>query len=157
MTTIQLKDVTLLNKEAVDLEKGQTGSVLKLENFECSICYGEYTFEETQVKMLSECGHTFCGECFEEYFRSLIEDQNKDHKLRCPQAGCETKPTPEEVEQIISEDCFKKFSKFQLNRKVAIDKNLIFCSKVECENVLSVKEAVKNMATCSRCQQKTCV
>lgn len=106
--------------------------------------------------MLGACGHTFCGECFHDYFKSLIEEQNKDHKLKCPQFGCETKPTQDEVKNIISEDCFKKFQKFQLNRKVATDKNLLFCSKIGCENVLNVMNAQKNMLLCSECKQKTC-
>lgn len=106
--------------------------------------------------MLSECQHTFCAECFEEYFRSLIEDQLKDHKLQCPEYGCSTKPSQEEVESIISSDCHKKYTKFQTNRKVAMDKNLLFCSKMGCETVLDMREAEKKGIKCITCKQKTC-
>ena len=38
--------------------------------FSCGICYVEYDLSETQVKMLDECKHAFCAECFQETFRS---------------------------------------------------------------------------------------
>ena len=73
--------------------------------FECGICYMSYSNTDPEfndVKYLDKCGHTFCKECFTETFRSLIEDQNKVHMLKCPQYGCEIKPTQEEVKQIIN-------------------------------------------------------
>ena len=74
------------NKE--DLEKGKIDE----DTFTCSICYCDYDTKETPIKMLKGCGHTFCKECFSEFYRSLIEDQNKDHKLSCPEYDCEVKP-----------------------------------------------------------------
>lgn len=58
--------------------------------FTCGMCYEEFdlTTEEGQkqanVKFLSECGHAFCGECFGEYYRTMIELQYMHDKLKCP-------------------------------------------------------------------------
>ena len=57
-----------------DLEAGYTDINPNL--FSCGICYCDYdlTTDQVQVKMLDECKHTFCSECFTETFRSMIED-----------------------------------------------------------------------------------
>ena len=72
-----------------DLENQQRQSLIEPEKkniFECGICYCEYNLSDNEVelKFLDKCGHTFCSLCFEEYYRSMIEDQNKHHGLRCP-------------------------------------------------------------------------
>ena len=63
-----------------DLEGGEG---VNLENiqidenvFTCGICYEDYDMENNsvEIKMLEQCNHTFCGNCFEEFFRALIED-----------------------------------------------------------------------------------
>ena len=58
-----------------DIENDPQSQPENFNLFTCNICYEEYdsTSPEFQVKMLS-CGHTFCSECFTEYFRSLVED-----------------------------------------------------------------------------------
>mgnify|MGYP002632019397 CR=1 FL=1 len=106
--------------------------------------------------MLSECQHSFCKECFEEYFRSLIEEQNKHHLLACPQFGCKTKPEHEEVKAIINTRTFCKYEKFQTNHKVAIDKDLLFCSTPDCGTILNVKDSKKKKLYCSGCKKSTC-
>ena len=107
--------------------------------------------------MLQECKHTFCKACFKEYYRSLIEDQNKHHDLRCPENKCATKPTEEEVRAIINDDSFRKFKKFQTNTKVAQDKHLLFCSTPDCGQVLNDENAVKKLVWCNKCHQNTCI
>ena len=105
--------------------------------------------------MLS-CGHTFCNECFTDYFTSMINDQNKHDQLKCPEYECQTKPTEEEVKSIINDNCFLKYKKFQLNQKVMMDKNLMFCTTADCEEVLAVQNAVKSKLTCAKCKKETC-
>ena len=107
--------------------------------------------------MLEECKHMFCADCFKEYYRSLIEDQNRHQALKCPQWGCDTKPTEEEIQQIINENCYRKFKRFQLNTMVAQDKDLMFCTSPNCENVLDKRKAVKSIVTCSECGGRSCV
>ena len=58
----------------------------------CGVCYCDY--EMGDIKKLS-CGHSFCKECFTDYFTSLISDQNKHSDLKCPEQECGTKPTEE--------------------------------------------------------------
>ena len=67
-----------------DLEKGQPQDekpegVEIQSTFTCGICYIDYDaanpeHKDFEVKMLEGCEHMFCGECFTEYYRSLIEE-----------------------------------------------------------------------------------
>ena len=75
--------------------------------FSCGICY-EDCDDDTIVRQLS-CGHAFCGDCFGDYYESLIAEQNKASKLCCPEQGCEVVPTDEEVASIVTPELFKKF------------------------------------------------
>ena len=57
--------------------------------FTCAICTCDYDEnnaenEDSELTMLGKCGHTFCRECFAEFYRSLIEDQNRHFDLKCP-------------------------------------------------------------------------
>lgn len=69
--------------------------------------------------MLDKCKHIFCGECFKEFYRTQIEEEYKHHDLKCPEYGCDTKPTEQEVRNIIDSNCFDKFIKFQKNTQVS--------------------------------------
>jgi len=71
----------------------------------------------------------------------MIEDQNKSTKLKCPQFGCGTTPSEEEVKAIISSDSFSKYQKFINNQRVARSKNLFFCPSPDCESVIDTKSA----------------
>ena len=74
------------------------------------MCYEEYKpGEEGFCKKELSCGHVFCAECFKEYYKSLITEQNKSHKLGCPEHGCPCEPTVEEVQRIIEEDVYQKY------------------------------------------------
>ena len=43
----------------------------------CEICYSsQLEFPELRFICLEQCSHSFCSECLEETYRSLIEDQN---------------------------------------------------------------------------------
>ena len=113
--------------------------------------------KDITIKMLS-CNHTFCSECFSEFYRTQIEDENKSHNLVCPQYGCTVKPTIEEIKNIISDDCFAKYKKFQQNKMVLRDKNLFFCPTRDCESVLNRKEMDKKTrgVKCSKCKISYC-
>ena len=81
----------------------------------------------------------------------------KHYLLKCPEYGCEVKPTVEEIRGIINKSCFDKYEKFTLNTKVAQDKDLLFCTTPDCEHILNVNNAMKNKITCTKCCKSTCV
>lgn len=126
-------------------------------DLDCQICYSS-SCDQQGLKFicLTDCQHSFCSECFEETYRSLIEDENALHKIKCPQFGCQNIPSEQELQNIIPLDVFQKYTRFKLKKQVITDPNLIYCSKNSCENILFVSKAVKNKIECEVCQQKTC-
>ncbi len=73
--------------EAPKIEQAPNPSAEQPEEVECQICFGSSADnEQGELKFitLGGCSHSFCSECFEETFRSLIEDQNQHSKLKCP-------------------------------------------------------------------------
>lgn len=81
-------------------------------------------------------------------------------KLKCPQFDCDVLPSMDDVKKIVDGDCMEKFKRFKRNTLVARDKNLIFCSKANCETILSKEvncdKKKPNKLTCPECGQKTC-
>ena len=81
----------------------------------CEICYSSSSdYPDIKFVCLKECKHSFCEECFQETYRSLIEDQNALDKIKCPQFGCEVKPSEAELQQIVPQEVFEKYTKFKL-------------------------------------------
>lgn len=76
----------LLSDNQIDEENEPNQEVVlsKPEVFNCGICYEDYKPGEVELKMLDQCNHTFCADCFQETYRALIEDQSKHHMLKCP-------------------------------------------------------------------------
>ena len=60
----------------------------------------------------------------------------KCDKLRCPDVSCTNMATVEEVKQIIDGEIFDKFVKFNNDRKVNEDPNLLYCSRADCDQIL---------------------
>jgi len=52
--------VPLIRKSKVQ-EKGHSDNA---DKFNCGICYEDYDPGEVELKMLDNCNHTFCADCF---------------------------------------------------------------------------------------------
>lgn len=66
----------------------------------------------------------------------MIEVQYLHEKLKCPQFDCDVLPSMTDVKKIVDSDCMQKFKRFKRDTMVARDKNLLFCSKPNCDTVL---------------------
>ena len=124
--------------------------------FYCAICYTDYDQNQTPIKFLEKCGHTFCADCFKDNYRCLIEDMGQTHNLKCPEFECKVHASEAEIKELLETDCFQKFLKFRRNKEVAADANLMFCPTPNCEGVLSRVDAKKNLIACAFCKMKTC-
>ena len=107
-----------IENQKVDIDQREIETDIK-KKFECGICYEEYDPEVTELKMLEECHHLFCADCFTENFRVLIEEENAHSKLKCPEYGCHVVPTQEDIKKTISENSWAKYLKFQQSTLVA--------------------------------------
>lgn len=57
---------------------------------------------------------------------------------------------------ILADNSYIKYLKFRRAQQVQVDPNLFYCTTPNCEEVLHVNEAVKNLVTCNSCKKKTC-
>lgn len=175
----QLRETETVTTTNVHLEKEKQEDAVEIRTLTCEICYEEIDLELSRVMVkplifqLGACGHTFCRDCFQETFHSMIMEQNRHDDLRCPFYQCEARPTPEEIELLVSSEVFKKYQRFQNNQRVARDReNLMFCIKPDCDNVICLNEEKartdqqgsnkdnrkqsKRLITCSLCKTEIC-
>lgn len=65
-----------------------------------------------------------------------------------------------DVKKIVDNNCMQKYKRFKKDTMVARDKNLIFCSKPDCDSILNKKlnhdKKRHNKLICPDCGQKTC-
>ena len=58
--------------------------------------------------------------------------------MKCPQYGCEAKPTIEEIKSIVSPEVFDKYLNFHEDLMVTLTKdNNFYCSKIGCNNIIN--------------------
>ena len=115
------------------------------------------SFRFQPLYSLENCqNHRFCSECFTEEFRSRIEDQNKHADLKCPEFGCEVKPTDDEILQAVGKTVYLKFVKFQEGLKVVLDDDTFFCGTPDCSGVLVKSEAKNDKIKCKVCKKSFC-
>lgn len=104
-------------------EDGITGN-----NEECLICYTE---KDDTFKAL-KCNHFFCGECWEEYVNSRLDDLLTALHTPCPQSGC-TLIVPEKfmISSIKSEKRMQ-FIKALLKNFTDYNKDIKWCPTPDC-------------------------
>lgn len=59
--------------------------------------------------------------------------------LKCPEFSCDAKVEEEQLKELVSEQTYIKYCRFQNNKKVAADKMLFFCPTVDCESVITLR------------------
>jgi hypothetical protein len=61
--------------------------------------------------------------------------------MKCPQYGCNVKPSVTEIKSIVSPDVFEKYLNFHQDLMVAQDReNLFYCLNINCKNVINKKK-----------------
>ena len=146
--------------EIKDIEKGlishEEGLVEIKTTVTCGICYFDISTADQTTLTLHGCSHFFCKECIGDYFKSLVVDQMKDHMLKCPEHGCQNKPSLDQIRLVLDADAFAKYEQFSTNRRVITDPNLLFCSKIGCRSILRKSDGKKKLVKCEDCSSKTC-
>ena len=82
--------------------------------------------------------------------------QNKHNSLKCPEYGCDTVPSAEEIQNILDGKVFQKYQEYQTNTKVAMDKNLIFCTTPDCPEIMDISFAKNKKLFCNKCMKASC-
>ena len=132
------------NKNISDLELKSNEN--EGQNIECSSC--EELFIETKENKLEKCGHSFCNDCWFNYFSVKI-NENKIGLIKCIEYECEEKPDDDFVINLIKSDqiLVEKYKKFKY--EFEINQNKKFCPFPNCNSFLELKDINNKEVKCS--------
>lgn len=126
---------------------------LSKEEKTCMICYESYFGNGFYV--FSNCSHYFCTRCIKEYCKNLIENGNIVG-LICPDLSCKKQIWEEDIQQLVTEELYGKYIRFDLYNQVNADENLTWCPVTECGGVAKIKGG--NMfGECTECEFRFCL
>ncbi|EAL65697.1 hypothetical protein DDB_G0283425 [Dictyostelium discoideum AX4] len=79
----RVKDISLVKFNSLQYQEEDP-----IVDIECSICYCEYSpKDEMMIELI--CGHRFCKDCMNNYFKISIQDGNGAmNQIKCPQTQC---------------------------------------------------------------------
>ena len=125
------------------------------EKFVCPICFDD----ALTLRTLSlDCGHTFCGNCWNAYFISKIRDEG-EHSVKCMAEGCAlvcsdtfirtvigppvpgALPTTEPGHEEENTKAWSHFQELLVRYYVASNRRLKFCPYPGCTNTVSCPSA----------------
>ncbi|KAM9976232.1 hypothetical protein ACTFIR_010073 [Dictyostelium discoideum] len=83
--THRVKDISLVKFNSLQYQEENAADIADIE---CSICYCEYSpKDEMMIELI--CGHRFCKDCMNNYFKISIQDGNGAmNQIKCPQTQC---------------------------------------------------------------------
>ena len=118
----------------------------------CDVCYDDFL---TSAMYALGCGHYFCNGCIGENMKALLE-AGKVTRLRCMQQGCTQVYTIKEVEKFCTPKEAELYLKINKDVQVGKNKNLRWCSNIDCDNVVRRSRCpCKSKAVCE-CGQAMC-
>jgi len=103
-------------------------------NNNCLICNETLTKEEMENNFV-ECFHGFCDECYFNYFKEKINNNEID-KIKCPEKNCENIIYNDFIEKklILDISLLEKYKKLKEKRQLLLDPNIKFCPFANCES-----------------------
>lgn len=148
LKTLLSSKIVLIDEEKVKnaLEKQNSvqgfhsekkGSSLIIHPDSCPICFVEILTEEMRFNL--SCQHKFCKECIIAYLEEEIRNA-RVKSINCPQGGCEETFTMTMIHNLVKEDNFRKYLKFQEREKIKEKKNVVICPILDCEGYATKPE-----------------
>ncbi|KAF2788360.1 hypothetical protein K505DRAFT_255736 [Melanomma pulvis-pyrius CBS 109.77] len=112
----------------------------------CNICSEVYPTEDTLALV---CDHTYCRSCLTDHFRAALVDTGL-----FPPRCCKT-PIPVEIcHALLPKDLVKDFD---LKVEELAHPNPTYCSNLDCNEFIRLKDIKNDVGTCVFCETKTCV
>ena len=106
----------------------------KQMNDNCLICNEKLTKEEFDNNFV-ECFHGFCDDCYFNYFREKINN-NDIEKIKCPEKNCNNIIYNDFIEKKIIKDIslLEKYKKLKEKNQLMYDPNIKFCPYPDCDS-----------------------
>jgi len=123
-------------------------------NENCLICEEKLTEEELNNNFI-ECFHGFCDDCFFNYFKEKINN-NDVEKIKCPEKSCENYLYTDFIENKLIKDInlLEKYKKLYKRKQLAANPNIQLCPFPDCESYAEKGE--NKFVTCKENNHKFC-
>lgn len=123
-------------------------------DFECPVCFS--TVDETGVKTLPSCGHTFCSNCWDYHFTVQLQSGTVGN-ISCMQAKC-TSQVPDDfvLGCLSSPQNQSKFQELLLMDYVVSHPQLRFCPGADCNVIVQADSPAARRVNCNHCEASFC-
>ena len=121
----------------------------------CLICNEKLTIREYYTNLMS-CYHFFCNDCYYNYFKEKIENNNVE-RIKCPKSGCMNIIFDNFIQLKISNDIslLDKYLKFKERRQLMYNPDYQICPYPDCESY--VKKGKNKYVSCIQNGHKFCL
>ncbi|GAB2265685.1 Probable E3 ubiquitin-protein ligase ari8 [Dionaea muscipula] len=102
-------------------------------NLVCRICFDEYSVDQL---VSASCGHLFCATCWEGYISTSINDGPGCLWLRCPEPSCNAAVVEDMVNQLVSGEDRKKYSRYFVRSYIEDKKKTKWCPAPGCDHAV---------------------
>ena len=122
----------------------------------CLICNEKLTHNEYFSNYIN-CYHFFCNDCYYNYFKEKIENNNNVDKIKCPKSGCKNTLFDNFIQNKISNDIslLDKYLKFKERRQLMYNPDYQICPYPDCESY--VKKGKNKYVSCIQNGHKFCL
>ena len=122
----------------------------------CLICNEKLTHNEYFSNYIN-CYHFFCNDCYYNYFKEKIENNNNVAKIKCPKSGCTNTLFDYFIQNKISNDIslLDKYLKFKERRQLMYNPDYQICPYPDCESY--VKKGKNKYVSCIQNGHKFCL
>ena len=123
-------------------------------NENCLICEEPLTLEELNNNFI-ECFHGFCNDCYYNYFKEKINN-NEVENIQCPNKDCNETLYNDFIEQKLENDIplLEKYIKFRERKQLMRNPNIQLCPYPDCESY--AKKECNNNVKCIQNGHKFC-
>ncbi|GAB1610681.1 probable E3 ubiquitin-protein ligase RNF144A-A [Argonauta hians] len=103
----------------------------------CKLCLTECSL--TDMYEIWDCRCLYCESCVKQYLSVMIREGNVLN-ITCPDAQCrkQGKFDASEIEQLVNQTTFERYSRLRFQKEVDVDPNRMFCPQAGCETVCYV-------------------
>ena len=121
--------------------------------YSCLVCFMEKS--GVNCVRFPSCQHVYCRECMAQYFKIQIES-GQVKNLTCPTDQCKSQALPNQVQELVPIDLFKKYESILLETTLESMVDVITCPRVFCQ-CPTVIDRENNMGQCPACQLSFCI
>lgn len=142
-----------------DLHYGKASISFNTDPIHCPICFTRA--DSGTALTLPVCQHSFCIDCFQQYFRAKVGDGKAD-RITCPWTAkdeikpCGTVIEKEVLKELLDAEEQKKFERHSQSAFVMTHAEYHHCPTPDCENVVYYKEGPP-IVDCFKCKRVSCL